>query len=159
MSIAKEEEKLRVMQSLMNETAQLLRSTKGLSLCNQLLIDFLDDNKGLYSKWATPEAAQYSISFNTLDKESTVTVQVPSLGFKREWDEISHLVNDIWSSTALTYRYEKRKKVGNVTLLVTDFCIADIPEEDMNLLKILGKIREEVKPATIEKVMTCGGIA
>ena len=126
---------------------------------NQLYIDFIDVCDELIDiNEDVVEEYGYSILYSTFNNNVTVKLTNPNIGWHRPWDEISHFVNEVHSNTQLKFEYDKSVTVGGVVFKISDYVAADIPEEDIHLLKLLGKIKEMIIPSSISHTMMCGEV-
>ena len=84
----------------------------------------------------------------------SVKVNNPSIGYSKGYNEIAHLATGIVGSSYIKAEFTKEYAFRGIIFIIDDYLVATIPEEELTLLDLLGKIETTVtkaQPSTITK--------
>lgn len=129
-------------------------SPDGVHLRNQMLINHITlfgDFLSLYSYDTVISACSYSIDAANM----TVTVRGPDTQWRVEYDRLADIVNEMGYGTEVKFVHSEIKVLNGVTFKISDYLSADLPEEEISTLRILGKIESKMTEPRIEHTMLC----
>ena len=98
-----------------------------------------------------------TVSLYLVDK---VMIKVNSIGIGhfKPYKEIAHLITSITYDNKIKADFKKEYTFRGVTFIIDDYVMAEIPEEELILLELLGKVTVtviEAQPSTITKSIFC----
>jgi hypothetical protein len=96
----------------------------------------------------------------SLSKEDKITVKINSIGigYTESYDEIAHIVTDLHYDNIIRAQFKKEYIFKDVTFIIDDYLVANIPEEELLLLELLGKVEVTItkaQPSTVTKSIFC----
>jgi hypothetical protein len=140
----------------LKQVREALNSYEGLSLRNQLLIDFLEDMKDFVSPTEKVVGLEILSVETSVSRAPKIRLASPSVGYYWPWEAVGDLVNGVYLDSALQYRVTKTGELNGVIFEISDFVAAKMEEDDIRLLKMLGKIEEDYIPGHVENRLICG---
>lgn len=97
------------------------------------------------------------IALRETDKLS-LKIKNPCIGFRVPYNKIAHLTTEIAYDNSITARFSKEYTFQGITFVISDYLTAEIPEEELTLLELLGKVEvtiEEAQPSKTTKTIFC----
>lgn len=135
---------------------RVMNSYEGLSVRNQMFIDFVDEMGDYFNTWYERPVHEYSNYYvNKYSDKDEIVLHTPPLESDRNWEEIEDKINIPIDSEKFGYQYEDSKEIDGVTFLISGLVKAKLPEKDKMFLIKMGKIKEEIIPSSIETTLTC----
>jgi len=95
-----------------------------------------------------------------LTKGNKIIVNIDSLiiGYYKQYSEIAHILTSIYDGATVKAEFERKYIFRGVTFEINNWLIATIPEEELILLELLGKVETTIikaQPSTIVKSVFC----
>ena len=118
---------------------------------NQLVIDHYDA-----FSFAIGDERQLNPGIKSIDcKENIVEINHTYIGYYTDYDNIAEKINMLNGGTSVRYVFTKETKVDDITFKISDYLVANLPDDDILLLKRIGKIKETLVDSRIDMQIQC----
>jgi len=131
---------------------ELLKSHENQSKLRQLYINFIMAvyNNNIKRDMVFDHVDLYSVNHNMKE----IKVHNPLIGFSTDYENIVNIANNI-GSNYIQYDIEFSVNIDDYKVLISDYVVGYIPEEEFKLLKMLGKVKDNFIEAKIESAIFC----
>jgi len=152
MDITKEIELLQNKLANHNHVKHVMANFKTYDVIRQLHIDFFYLTNSFPRGWRKMPMSISSI----VKRDDTLRVRCSNLycDYKVNYEQIADKANGLTES-GVEWRFEIKREYRGVTFFMEDYMMADLPAEEMILLKSLGKVKEEIVPASVNTSIYC----
>ncbi len=93
-----------------------------------------------------------------LNSTNQINILWHNIGYIIEYDTIADKVTEITYDNSINAQFTKTYQYKDVTFRISDYLNAKIPEEELALLELLGKVEitiTEAQPSKVEKTIFC----
>jgi len=131
---------------------KVLCTPEATAAINQLVIDHYDA-----FSFAISDEKQLDTGIKNINwKENIVEINNTYIGYYTDYDNIAEKVNMLNGGTSVRYVFTKETKVDDITFKISDYLVANLPDDDILLLKRIGKIKETLVDSHIDMQIQCG---
>jgi len=155
-NFTKREDKLKSELEWLKKARKVACSVEGMSMMNQMYIDFIYAMDGCISRRSVIAWEGVDIKFEK--GKPVLRILTPYIPYRVSFDKIGHLINDMQDTEVAVYRYEATHELDGVKFSIHDYITAELPEEYINLLIGIGKIKEAFVPSRIDRALLCGDL-
>jgi hypothetical protein len=155
-NFTKYEDRLKSELEWLEKARKVARSIEGMSMMNQMYIDFIYAMDGFISRSSVIAWKGVDITFE--NGKPVLRILTPYLPYRASFNKIGHLINEMQDTEVAVYRYEVTHELDGVKFSIGDYITTELPEEYIKLLIGIGKIREEVVPSRIDRALSCGDL-
>ena len=155
-NFTKYEDRLKSELEWLEKARKVARSIEGMSMMNQMYIDFIYSMDGFISRSSVIAWKGVDITFE--NGKPVLRILTPYLPYRASFNKIGHLINEMQDTEVAVYRYEVTHVLDGVKFSIHDYITAELPEEYINLLIGIGKIKEAFVPSRIDRALLCGDL-
>ena len=155
-NFTKYEDRLKSELEWLEKARKVARSIEGMSMMNQMYIDFIYAMDGFISRSSVIAWKGVDITFE--NGKPVLRILTPYLPYRASFNKIGHLINEMQDTEVAVYRYEVTHVLDGVKFSIHDYITAELPEEYINLLIGIGKIKEAFVPSRIDRALSCGDL-
>jgi len=94
------------------------------------------------------------VSLNEIFKVK-VLIDSTGIGYQQPYEKIAHLATDLWLNNQIQAKFTKEYTFQDISFRISDYLAAPIPEEEMLMLELLGKVDIQVTTSTTTKSVFC----